>query len=89
MAEAQATHAADHESGPRIESGRLGVWLFLGSEVLLFAGLIGSYLFLRTGSRDFPAPGDALGQVRGAWHARALARGDAAARRSVSGAAVA
>ena len=56
-------HEAAHESGPPVESARLGVWLFLGSEVLLFAGLIGSYLFLRTGVRDFPAPGAALDKL--------------------------
>ncbi len=46
--------AAIHESGPRIETARLGLWLFLASEALLFAALIGSYLFLRTGVREFP-----------------------------------
>jgi heme/copper-type cytochrome/quinol oxidase subunit 3 len=56
-------HEPAHESGPPVESGRFAVWLFLGSEVLLFAGLIGSYLFLRTGVRDFPAPGAALDRL--------------------------
>ena len=56
-------HAADHESGPPVESARFGLWLFLGSEALLFAGLIGSYLFLRTGSRAFPSPGEALDRL--------------------------
>src|SRR5258706_13705251 len=53
-------HQADHESGPPVESARFGLWLFLGSEALLFAGLIGSYLFLRTRSRSF---GDSGGEV--------------------------
>lgn len=57
------SHAPAHESGPPIESGRFALWLFLGSEVLLFAGLIGAYLFLRTGVRDFPAPGAALDRL--------------------------
>ena len=35
-------------SGPRIEPARLALWLFLGSEALLFAGLIGAFLFLET-----------------------------------------
>jgi len=83
MAEAQATHAADHESGPRIESGRLGVWLFLGSEVLLFAGLIGSYLFLRPGSRDFPAPGDALDRLFVGFNTLLLVASSFTATRSV------
>jgi len=63
MAEVRALHAADHESGPPVESARFGLWLFLGSEALLFAGLIGSYLFLRTGSRAFPSPGEALDRL--------------------------
>lgn len=50
------TTAAPHESGPPIESERLGLWLFLGSETLLFGALIGAWLFLRVGSRDFPGP---------------------------------
>ncbi|MBK7645219.1 MAG: heme-copper oxidase subunit III [Planctomycetes bacterium] len=72
MAEAHAIRAADHESGPAIEPGRLGVWLFLGSEVLLFAGLIGSYLFLRTGSREFPAPGGELDRLAVAFNSALL-----------------
>jgi cytochrome o ubiquinol oxidase subunit 3 len=35
-------------SGPRIEPARLALWIFLASEALLFAGLIGGYLFLAT-----------------------------------------
>jgi len=63
MAETRAMHAAAHESGPPVESARFGLWLFLGSEALLFAGLIGSYLFLRTGSRAFGSPGDSLDRL--------------------------
>jgi cytochrome c oxidase subunit 3 len=41
---------------PRADTGvynaKLGIWLFLASEVMLFGGLFSSYLFLRLGSDD-------------------------------------
>jgi cytochrome c oxidase subunit 3 len=36
-------------------NGKLGVWLFLASEVMLFGGLFSAYIFLRTGVDDWPA----------------------------------
>lgn len=35
-------------------NGKLGIWLFLASEVMLFAGLFSSYILLRTGSAEWP-----------------------------------
>lgn len=35
-------------------NGKLGVWLFLASELMLFAGLFSSYILLRTGSVEWP-----------------------------------
>jgi heme/copper-type cytochrome/quinol oxidase subunit 3 len=35
-------------------NGMLGVWLFLASELMLFAGLFSSYILLRTGAVDWP-----------------------------------
>src|SRR6187551_1950697 len=44
---------------PRQETGlynaKVGIWLFLASEVMLFGGLFSSYVFLRIGA-DFPWP---------------------------------
>jgi heme/copper-type cytochrome/quinol oxidase subunit 3 len=37
-----------------LTNGRLGMWLFLASEVMLFAGLFSSYILLRTGSDVWP-----------------------------------
>jgi heme/copper-type cytochrome/quinol oxidase subunit 3 len=56
-------------SGPRIEPARLALWVFLASEALLFAGLIGGYLFLATargysghqGALSVPMAGAATG----------------------------
>lgn len=45
-----------YETTPRRDTGlfnsKLGVWLFLASEVMLFGGLFSAYVFLRVGVRD-------------------------------------
>ena len=33
-------------------NGKLGIWLFLASEVMLFGALFTSYLFMRLGAED-------------------------------------
>jgi heme/copper-type cytochrome/quinol oxidase subunit 3 len=43
-----------------VETGKLGVWLFLASEVMFFTGLIGGYIVLRLGSASWPDPGEIL-----------------------------
>jgi cytochrome c oxidase subunit 3 len=35
-----------------IPNGKVGMWLFLGSEVMFFTGLIGAYIVLRLGGRE-------------------------------------
>ena len=45
---------ADTHTG--IPSGKLGMWVFLASEVMLFGGFISSYVILRTGSDFFVIP---------------------------------
>jgi heme/copper-type cytochrome/quinol oxidase subunit 3 len=37
-----------------IYNGKLGIWLFLASEVMLFGGLFASYILLRTGASEWP-----------------------------------
>ena len=39
-----------------IPNGKLGMWIFLASEVMLFGGFISSYVILRTGSDFFLIP---------------------------------
>ena len=41
-------------------NGKLGVWLFLASEVMLFGGLFSAYIFLRTGVDNWPLGTDYL-----------------------------
>jgi cytochrome c oxidase subunit 3 len=37
-----------------LTNGKLGVWLFLASEVMLFGALFSSYILLRIGSSEWP-----------------------------------
>ncbi len=37
-----------------VNNAKLGVWLFLASEVMLFGGLFASYIFLRVGAPEWP-----------------------------------
>ena len=41
-------------------NGKLGVWLFLASEVMLFGALFSSYILLRVGSTEWPRGYDEL-----------------------------
>src|SRR2546430_13206298 len=37
-----------------LHNGKLGVWLFLASEVMLFGGLFSAYIILRVGAPEWP-----------------------------------
>jgi cytochrome c oxidase subunit 3 len=37
-----------------VYNAKLGIWLFLASEVMLFGGLFSAYIFLRIGAVDWP-----------------------------------
>lgn len=41
-----------------ISNGKIAIWLFLGSEVMFFTGLIGAYIVLRNAQVSWPAPYD-------------------------------
>ena len=49
---------------PRPDTGlynaKLGIWLFLASEVMLFGALFSSYILLRTAAADWPSGSDLL-----------------------------
>ncbi len=45
-------------------NAKVGIWLFLASEVMLFGGLFSSYIFLRLGA-DYPWPMHELGVLLG------------------------
>jgi len=41
-----------------LNNGKLCLWLFLSTEIMFFAGLIGTYIVLRFGAPSWPAPHD-------------------------------
>ena len=43
-----------------LSNGKLGIWLFLASEVMLFGALFSSYILLRVGSADWPLGSEEL-----------------------------
>ena len=51
-------HAQETTTG--IPSQKLGMWVFLASEVMFFTGLIGAYIVLRAGMSSWPHPGEEL-----------------------------
>ena len=46
------TVAARPDTG--LNNGKIGIWLFLASEVMLFGALFASYILLRTGAAEWP-----------------------------------
>ncbi len=54
-----AAHALEATS-TGIPSPKLGMWLFLASEVMFFTGLIGASIVLRAGLPHWPQPGEEL-----------------------------
>jgi len=47
---------AEREAGAGVYNEKLGMWVFLGSEVMFFTGLIGSYIILRFAHPEAWAP---------------------------------
>ena len=57
MSSAQAVAASGHAAAPTatgIPNGKLGMWVFLASEVMFFTGLIGAYVVLRLSNPAWP-----------------------------------
>jgi heme/copper-type cytochrome/quinol oxidase subunit 3 len=51
-----------------LSNGKLGVWLFLASEVMLFGALFSSYILLRVGSVEWPHGSEELNVPLGAFN---------------------
>ncbi|MBL9085093.1 MAG: hypothetical protein JNK76_25030, partial [Planctomycetales bacterium] len=54
-------HAAGHvklqyQPALPLRNGKLFLWLFLSTEIMFFAGLIGMYIVLRFGATVWPVP---------------------------------
>src|SRR5450755_4810836 len=46
----------EYQPGLPLSNGKLIVWLFLSTEIMFFAGLIGTYIVLRFGAPTWPLP---------------------------------
>ena len=56
-AAARAAHVAGPQGGVGVYTQKLGMWVFLASEVMFFTALIGSYIILRFGRHEpWPEP---------------------------------
>lgn len=47
-------YTVDIREDTGLNNAKLGIWLFLASEVMLFGGLFSAYIFLRIGAVDWP-----------------------------------
>lgn len=56
----EAPIQADFTWKPSVTMGKFAMWVFLGTEIMFFTGLIGTYLVLRMGSDRWPAPAEVL-----------------------------
>lgn len=48
------SHVPPLKMGVPIPNGKLGMWLFLGTEIMFFTAFIGTYIVLRLGSKGWP-----------------------------------
>ncbi len=53
-------HTTTVRNDTGLYNGKLGMWLFIASEAMLFGGLISAYVFLRNGVPDWPNAADLL-----------------------------
>lgn len=54
MSEAIIHHIEDPHPVTGLTNSKLGIWLFLASEVMLFGALFSTYIILRVGGTDWP-----------------------------------
>jgi cytochrome c oxidase subunit III len=47
-------YTVEERADTGLANGKLGIWLFLASEVMLFGALFSTYIILRTGSTEWP-----------------------------------
>ena len=47
-------YAAEVRPDTGLTNGKIGIWLFLASEVMLFGALFASYILIRTGAASWP-----------------------------------
>src|SRR5215217_4110285 len=47
-------HTVQARRDTGLTNGKIGIWLFLASEVMLFGALFASYILIRAGATDWP-----------------------------------
>src|SRR3977135_4487363 len=47
-------YTVEERPDPGLTNGKLGIWLFLASEVMLFGALFSTYIILRMGAPEWP-----------------------------------
>src|SRR5258705_11189376 len=47
-------YTVEHRPDTGLANGKLGIWLFLASEVMLFGALFATYILLRVGAPEWP-----------------------------------
>jgi cytochrome c oxidase subunit 3 len=60
VADATVAVEADFTWKPPVGLGKFAMWVFLGTEIMFFTALIGSYLVFRIGTPNWPNPADYL-----------------------------
>ncbi len=58
MSHGAAQHTPTLKMGLPISNGKLGLWLFLGTEIMFFTALVGTYIVLYFGSPGWPSDPD-------------------------------
>jgi heme/copper-type cytochrome/quinol oxidase subunit 3 len=56
----QIPYVVEERPDTGLFNAKLGIWLFLASEVMLFGALFSSYILLRTGAAEWPAGAEIL-----------------------------
>jgi heme/copper-type cytochrome/quinol oxidase subunit 3 len=57
---AESVQKADFTWKPPVTNGKFAMWVFLGTEIMFFTGLIGTYVVLRMGTDAWPSPAETL-----------------------------
>ena len=62
-ADAAIPHTVEPHAITGLPNGKLGIWLFLASEVMLFGALFSSYVLIRTGAPHWPPEGGLSSEI--------------------------
>ena len=66
-------YTVDARPDTGLTNPKLGIWLFLASEVMLFGSLFSSYVLLRSGAESWPVQRDILNVPKTLYYNRTCA----------------